>query len=353
MKNVILKIGNFMKNYFKIILSAIILTVVLSSCGDKYETPKIDGLVVYTDSLTMMSVKLPKNWQQIPAPGKRVISIPNKGLLQSYTDYNTEAVPGAIIRVHTYKLDSAKTIASIIDKHNQSLMNVPTKKEKKIMIDGVEGTEFTYDFPLTTGKVNGIRIIAAKDSGTATEISIDCFGDAYETYKPQIDEILKSLKLGMTIAPKPADTTRVEADPPTMKLVTKTGNGFTIGIPDNFANENANSIKNAIATYNYLGERRGDCNIRIDVLNADKVTDIGKQASANKSKYGGGEPTKTTLGGKSAYRFDYSPAKGISSRVWYVLSSGKIYIVTMNYFVAEKDKFLPPFEKSINSIKFN
>jgi uncharacterized lipoprotein YehR (DUF1307 family) len=73
MKNVILKIGNFMKNYFKIILSAIILTVVLSSCGDKYETPEIDGLVVYTDSLTMMSVKLPKNWQQIPAAGKRVI----------------------------------------------------------------------------------------------------------------------------------------------------------------------------------------------------------------------------------------------------------------------------------------
>lgn len=343
-----------MKNYFKIILSAIILTVVLSACGEKYDTPTIDGLVVYTDSITMMSVKLPKNWQQIPAKGKHVISIPNKGLLQSYTDYNTEAVPGAVIRVHTYKLDSAKTVASIIEKHQQSLMNVQTKKEKKIKIDGVEGTEFTYNFPLTTGEVNGIRIIAAKDAGTATEISIDCFGGAYETYKPQIDEIVKSLKLGQTIVQTVvSDTTRVEADPPTMKLVTKTGTGFTIGIPDNFYPENANAVKNAIGTFNYAGDRRGDCNIRIDVLNADKVTDIGKQASANKSKYGGGEPSKTTLGGKTAYRFDYSPAKGISSRVWYVLEKKKIYIVTMNYFGGEKDKYLPPFEKSINSIKFN
>ncbi len=352
MKNVIFKIGNFMKNYFKIILSAIILTVVLSACGDKYETPKIDGLVVYTDSVTMMSVKLPKNWQQSTSLGKRVISIPNKGLIQSYSDYNTEAAPGAMIRVQMYKLDSSRTLASIIDKHNQSLANVPTKKERKIKIDGVDATEFTYDFPLSTGKVNGIRIIAAKDSGIATELTIDCFGDAYETYKAQIDEVIKSFKLAQTIAPKPADTTRVEADPPTMKLMTKTGTGFSIGIPDNFFPENANSIKNAIGTYNYAGERRGDCNIRIDVLNADKVTDIAKQATANKSKYGGGEPSKTNLGGKTAYRFDYSPARGISSRVWYVLSNKKIFIVTMNYFVGEKDKYLAPFEKSINSIKF-
>lgn len=353
MKIVILKIGYFMKNYFKIILSAIILTVALSACGEKYETPQIEGLVVYTDSLTMMSVKLPKNWQQIPAAGKRVISIPNKGLLQSYTDYNTEAVPGAVIRVHIYKLDSVKTVASIIDKHKQSLMNVKTQKEKKIMIDGVEGTEFIYNFPLTTGEVNGIRIIAAKDAGTATEISIDCFGGAYEIYKPQIDEVIKSLKLGMTIAPKPADTTKVAADPPTMKLVTKSGNGFTIGIPDNFYPENANAIKNAIGTYNYAGDRRGDCNIRIDVLDGAKVANLKNTVDKNKAAYQGKEPSKTTLGGKEAYRFDYSPARGINSRVWYVLSNKKVFIVTMNYFVGEKDMFLPPFEKSINSIKFN
>ncbi|MEI6091309.1 MAG: hypothetical protein WCR42_12720 [bacterium] len=342
-----------MKNYFKIILSAIILAVVFSACGEKYETPTIDGLVVYTDSLSMMSVKLPKNWQQIPAPGKRVISIPNKGLLQSYTDYNTESVPGAVIRVHLYKLDSAKTVASIVDKHRQSLMNVKTQKEKKIIIDGVEGTEFTYNFPLTKGEVNGIRIIAAKDSGTATEISIDCFGGAYETYKAQIAEVIKSLKLGMTIAPKPADTTKVAAEPPTMKLVTKSGNGFTIGIPDNFYPENANAIKNAIGTYNYAGDRRGDCNIRIDVLDGAKVVNLKNTVDKNKAAYQGKEPSKTTLGGKDAYRFDYSPAKGINSRVWYVLSNKKVFIVTMNYFVGEKDMFLPPFEKSINSIKFN
>jgi len=343
-----------MKNYFKILLSTAIIALIAISCGPKYETPEINGLEKYTDKVNEMSILFPKNWKVIPTPGRNVVCVTNKGALQSYMSYNPNSVPGAYIRLVSYKLDTNKTLESIINTHKESLAGAKPDV-KNITIDGAKGISFEYNFGLENGTVNGFRYIAAKDSGTATELTIECYGSAYETYKENIDKIIKSFKLAITPKAKAQDTIlqQEEADPPTLTLATKSGDGFSIGIPDNFFDEKAQGMKGALKTYNWAGERRGDCNIRIDVLDGSKVSNLKSQVDKNKEAYGGKDASKTTLGGKEAYKYSYNPTAKHTGYVWYVLSNKKLYIVSMIYFKEEADNYKAPFEKSINSIKFN
>ena len=98
--------------------------------------------------------------------------------------------------------------------------------------------------------------VAAADTATATIIIFETFNDSYETYKPAFDEIVKSVKLARTPAPRNTDTMIIEEQPhpsETMRMVS--GKGWTMGVPDNFSKEKGY----------FLGKRRGDCYLKVDV----------------------------------------------------------------------------------------
>ncbi len=111
-------------------------------------------------------------------------------------------------------------------------------------------------------------------------------------------------------------------------------------------------MKDAIYSINYSGERRADCNIQVDVLDASKQNKLDKIVEDNRAKYKNAKPKDVKIGGVAAKVMDYSFAKDVKSRVYFTIKDDKLYRITMNWFKGEEKDYLPIFEKSIKSFKF-
>jgi hypothetical protein len=88
------------------------------------------------------------------------------------------------------------------------------------------------------------------------------------------------------------------------------------------------------------------------VIDATKQKSLKKIVDENSPKYKNAKPVDTKIGGQPAYVMSYSFRKDDLSRVYYVLKGNKLYKITMNWFKGEEQDYLPIFEKSIASIKF-
>lgn len=353
-----------MKSSIQLTLFAFVAVILLASCGESYNVPKIEGLAVYQDTVNEMSVKYPKNWRKLVANTKSIRSvtfIPEgpQSMLTNYQNYNIESLPGAYITLTAFALDSAYPLQSKVDKHKKHLAEVATLKvDDNFMIDGVRGQSMTYSFPLNhvEDTMRGFRYFAALDSQTATFLLIETFANTYEEYKDEIAEIVKSLKLAKTPVEIPFDSTIVVQDTfafPTEEIITTlSGDGFSIGLPDYCLKEKTQSGPGVLSTLHFTAKRHMNCGIRIDVKDGNKVSDIKAQAETNKGLYGGKSPKKTTLAGNDAYKFNYNPSSNVSRTVWYVLHNSKIYIILMDLPKTDKDKYKASMDKAISTLKF-
>ena len=77
---------------------------------------------------------------------------------------------------------------------------------------------------------------------------------------------------------------------------------------------------------------------------------VGYKACNDNS--GGAAGKKTKFGGTEAYVMNYKASGKVKGRVWFALKNDKLYRVMLNWFVGEEKDFLPPFEKSVKSFKF-
>ena len=340
-----------MKKYFQIILAFAFLAFIVSSCGEKAEVTEIKSLVAYNDPILMFSVQHPSNWDVQKYPGDRLISITNKLALKRFRTFDPEGEAGAKVEVQVIKLSEGVTIDTIIAKKlfQPEVYSAP----KPVTIDGVQGTMQTYQFPLNDGVFQGEIYYAQKDADIVTIVTFEAFASTFEKYKDKFAEILKSVKLGH-IPVKGPDTVKkvVEADPPSEKLVNYSGDGFSIKISDNMDVKNP-KIGGVLKSYQFIGERRGDCDIRIDIIDGSKQKSVEKIADQNKAAHKNVNPNATNLGGQKAMLFSYSPVGGVQSKVWYVVKGEKCFRITMNWFTGEEAMFKPIFEKSVNSIRFN
>lgn len=337
---------------FLLLLAGLTLTII-TSCGKSEADPvKIESLDTYTDPITGFSVKYPKNWIKNSSDGVRFVVFSHELGRKRFNKYDTEGFPVAKVDVIAADMSGGMTIDSIISK---SMIFDPNIYEiADVTIDGIPGKKLIYSFPLGGGMFNGMMYVAAKDTLKATVLTIESFDDSYETYKSSFDEIIASLKLAKAPEPKKVDTIfqTEEAPLPSTTLAQRGGDGFEIGIPDNFKSENIGKAATALRAWSFLGDRRGDSFIKIETFDASKQKDLKKIVDENKSSFGNGTPRSTTLGGQNAYVIDYKPGSSVKGRVWFVLKNNKMYRITINWFTGEEKDFLPVFEKSVASIKF-
>jgi len=122
-------------------------------------------------------------------------------------------------------------------------------------------------------------------------------------------------------------------------------------IPDNF-NSTSTNMPGTLYSANYIGKRRADCNIQVDVYDASKQKNLKKIVDDNSATYKNATPSKLSLGGAEAYVMNYSPAKGVKSKVYFTLKGDKLYKITINWFVAEEKDYLPVFDKCVSAFKF-
>jgi hypothetical protein len=108
-----------------------------------------------------------------------------------------------------------------------------------------------------------------------------------------------------------------------------------------------------IASYNYIGDRRGDCNIQVDVIDASQSSDFKKSATELAEKYPG-KPSisETKIGGIDAFVMNWNPGKNIKGKVFFAKKGNNLFRISINWYVPEETDYLPVFEKCIASIKF-
>jgi len=334
---------------FIFLLSFIIL---LDSCDSGPKPVEIEGLNTYKDEVTTFSIKYPKNWKMSSVPGARFVVFSHDQIRGRFNNYDTKGFPGAKIDLVVSTLDSVITLDTILAK--SKLFPPETYEEANISVDGVEGKKLVYSFPLEGGMFNGIIVAATKDGKRATTLVIECFDDTYETYKSSIDEIIGSLVLA-TAPEKKVDTIiQVEdAEPPSQTLDVRSGEGFTLGIPDNFGSENIGKSASALKAWSFLGKRRGDSYIKVEMFDSKKQ-DLKKIVDEVKGSLPGATAAqKTSISGKDAFIVNYKPAGQVKGRVYLTIKDTHLYRITLNWFVGEEKDFLPIFEKSVASFKFN
>ena len=335
-----------------ILASVLFIGFSLSSCHSGPDPVEITKLKTYTDELVKFSVDYPENWVVTKQPGERFVVFSANDAKSRFSKYDSEGFPCAIIDVYATKVDENKTVDTLIKK--AKLFPEEYYKETAVTVDGVQGKRFDYGFELEGGIFKGVYIIASKDNLTYTSLRIEAFDGSWENYSENFDAIIKSFKLAETQQRKQDTIVNVEELPfPSEKLVAKKGNGFTISVPDNFYLGKA-ATKGTLTSNNYTGDRRADCNIMVDVLDGSKTSDLKKAATELAARYPGSSAISATkLGGLDAYVTTWRPTKDVKGRVYFAKKGDKIFRVSINWYTPEESSYLPIFEKSLKSIKFD
>lgn len=341
-----------MKRIFSLIIASALASLLFFACEKGPEPIPIESLETYQDPITNFELKYPSNWKTTEQT-ERFVVFSDPQVSKRFRDYATIGFPGAKVDMIAMRMDSTMTLDSVVKR--SMLFEESIYQKENITFGGEKGYKLTYAFDLDGGPFMGEIYIAAKDTGRATVLIFETFDGTMDTYKPQFDEIVKSVKLAETPkARAEADTLfeQVEAAPPSDTLTTKSGEGFKIDIPKNFYTKSGEKAQSALKTYFYWGDRRGDSFIRVDIFDATEQKDLNKIVEENKAAYGNGTAQNATLGGQAAKKIDYKASGAVKGRVFFAVKGTKLYRVTINWFTGEEKDFLPPFEKSVQSFEF-
>jgi len=327
------------------------LSIVLfaASCSRGPKAPEVKGYETYTDNNTGLSIEYPKNWQKTTNPIRFVIF--NAAEAKSrFVRYDPEGFPGTKIDINLFEMDSTMTMDSVITKVKKFTDDVYETKD--VEFAGFPAKKLTYTFELSSGVFYGEMYILQNDPTTVNVFQIEAFDNTYDKYNEAINRAIKSFKPGKFPQNKvDTVTTITEAPLPSATLITKSGLNYSIKIPDNFSAEKGPS-RGVLESKNYIGQRRADCNIIVDVIDASKNKKLDNIVEENRANYNNASPQKTKLGGKDAYVMSYTARRDALSRVYFVINGDKLYRITMNWFKGEEKDYLPIFEKSIQSFKF-
>jgi len=339
----------------KQLLTLLALSFFLFSCGEEGpQAVEIESLETHNNSIYQMSIKYPANWQLNDAPRRLVVnSYPEAN--SRFLRYDPDGLPAARIDVNIIAIDSVNTVSQIIE--NQKKFGDPSiySTPKKVMIDGVEGTSFTYGFELNDGLFEGAVYVAAKDTATATVLTFEAFGGSFEKYQSSFDEIAQSLKLAITPEKAVGDTIVMTeaAEPPSSKLKATQGEGFTISIPENFSAEKGAGGAGVSYSRMYIGQKRGDSYIMISISDASKQKDLKKIAERTAKAVNVDKVTEVKLAGKQAFVLEYKPTQKLKRKMYYVINGDNLYQIILDWFAEEEADYLPVFEKCVNTFKFN
>ena len=339
-----------MKKFLSFFVMALSLTLLVVSCNKGPKAPDVEGYETYSDDKSGLSLEYPKNWVKTTSL-VRFVAFNDNQSKSRFIRYDPDGFPAAKIDVNIVAMDTTYTIDSVMKK---SMKFTPESYEiTDANIGGLKAKKLVYAFDLNTGAFNGEMYVIEVDSTNANIIQLEAFDGTFDKYQEAFNKVLSSYKPGK-IPTKKVDTITqiVEAPLPSKTMTTKNGMGYSIQIPDNFAAERSPS-KGVLESKNFIGARRADCNIIVDVIDASKNKKLDKIVEDNRATYKNATPNKTKIGGKDAYVMSYTFGRDVLSRVYFVINGDKLYRITVNWYKGEQADYLPIFEKSINSFKFN
>jgi hypothetical protein len=332
-------------------LASLACMAVIAGCHPKAKPVPIEGLELKKDELRMFEMKVPKNWVVQTRKGDLIVAFSTKAHAARFTQFG-KGRGGAKVEIRAIAMDSTTNIDSLVKRSKLDFEDGLDRYTKSVAtLGGKPGQKLYVEFDQEDGKFVSESYFAEQDS-TITMVTFASFGNTYEDYKSEFEEILASVKLAKKmVAPPPGAPQGPGAPvPPSDTLKPHSGGDYAISIPKNF--EVKKGASSAISS-TIFGGARLDCTIQVDVINAKEQNNLDRIVEQNKSRYPGATQTSTSLGGQKAYMFSYNPTATIAARAYFAVKGDKMYRVTVNWSKADEKVYLPVFDKCVKSMKLN
>ncbi len=344
-----------MKRSLLALSSVLVLSAAVIGCGDgKNSGPvTVKKYDQYSDEILKFSVSYPSEWAKGIQPGTQVVFYSSQAVSDGFTKYEPNGQKGAKIDVHAMLGGQEvmdKSIAELKEPFNDP--KVFSAAETTTLND-MPATKIGYSFDVDDTKFTAERFYVLKDS-VVTYFETAVIG-TYADYASVFEAARKSFKPGMVAAravvtdtsgAAKGDSDLVEAPAATMKGYS--GQYFSIQYPSNFSPGTARA-GGALSSTNFSGARN-DSYFQIDVIDPKGMA-LQQVVDQNKRNYGGRAATPASVGSAKGFMFSYNGGRDVSSRAYFVTGGSRLYRITVNWFTAQKDLYLPAFEKSLASFQ--
>jgi len=325
-----------------------IFAVILVGCGEKKVT--IQEWEQYQNQFFKVSFIYPKNWYVVTEPN-RVLVYSSIEAADKFFTHDPRKEDGVQIIVASDMDDSTYNLDKYVNNfyNDQNDAGFTMKPIEDATLEGLPAkkVEFSGAYDQET-KISSIRIVTFKDS-TIYYVQYSAFNKMYEPYKFVFDSVVNSLSLPKKIVAKKG----IDPAIPFTETEKYSCEYFELEYPANFGINDLprkGNVQHYIQIIGRLEGYRKDCDIQIDVRPAQKLS-VEKVVEQNLKNYRVLSRGETKISGEKAIYLNYSPLKGIESRVYFVVKNDRIYRITLNYFAPMKKDFLPAFEKVVASIR--
>jgi len=317
----------------------------LSACQKKPPVAAIAGWQKYQDPYFKMQFAYPQGWHTTTEGGKVTLYASPEAVQKFF-----EQVEGVEFVVSYAKLDSTQpqTVEALVQGLQKDLTesNYEVNPTETRTIDGTPASVLNYRGRLTEKTfISVLEAITIKDS-VKYSIKYSALNEMFTPYRVVFDTLAASARL-----PRAAAAVS-QADPslPSPDFTEFDNKFLRISYPANFEPSTPAPKGETQFSLELKGYRQ-DCTIRIDVLPAKSLA-VEKVVEQNTGKFrGASAPKNTTLSGEKAMYLNYSPAKDVSSRAYFMVKNDKVYRTITNYYTPMHDEFLPAFEKTVASLQ--
>ncbi len=346
-----------MKRFVPILLPVAALSVAVVGCGDSNESKPVTvtGYTEYVDPLLGFAVRYPKEWAASPAQqGTSALFLSSSQVYDGFMRYTPNGETGAKIQIEAF-MGGESALDSAISEFKNNRFEDPgiVKGPEDIQVNGAAAKKLSYTFPVEETNFTAERLYVV-NGNVITVLETGVIGN-FADYKTVFDSARASFRPGaVAAAPVPTgDTTggvvrdSIVVDPPAAETKSHSGQGYSVSYPANF-NATSAGASGAKSSMRFIGTRI-DSYVQIDVLDP-KGVELDKIVNETKKNYGGRAPGSATIGGQKGYVFNYSGARDVSSRAYFVMKGSNLYRITVNWFQPQTELYQPAFEKMISSI---
>lgn len=331
-----------MKTFFCLLA----IGVMLAGCSKTAEPVSIGSWERYQDPYFKASFIYPKGWHVVPEGGKvSIFSSPD--VMDKFYDPTSKGKTGLQLIVSYEKLDTLKSLDDYVNgwqndlKASGFMVAAVTKKT----VDGEPAIQIEYNgrFDENT-KLEAIRAYALLDS-VLYYAHYGAFNEMFAPNRFLFDSLVQSVHFTRI---KPGASPE-ELTKPSATFTDFSNNMLQISHPDNFKTEFPTPKGGAEFSMELKGYRQ-DCTIHIDILPAKGLT-VEKVVEQNSKFYKPTSRGSATIDGVKTLYLNYSPARNIDSRVYFLVKNDKVYRMLFNIFQPLKKDYLPVFEKTIASVR--
>jgi hypothetical protein len=316
-----------------------------AGCARKAGKAAIETWDQYSNTDLRIGFKYPAGWVLDPQ-ANRYTAYSSNEVIERFLDPEMKGKDGARLVITFDKMDTLKTLDQALEgvKNSLTQSGFDIAEVTPRQVQGQPGTQLHYSgYVDAKNKFEALQAIVIKDSFLCT-IKFEAFNKFFQTGQQVFDTACVSVLLPESRKKlSPEDEAKPSPD-----FLSFENTHLKISYPKNFNVETPEPKAPVLFSLEIKGLRM-DSNIRIDILPAQNLG-LEKVVEQNAKFYKETSRGEATIDGNKAVFLNYSPVKGIQSRVYFMVKNDKIYRILFNYYAAMKTDFLPAFEKTIGSI---